>query len=59
MSYTTYDLGNGTFCTTDQPFDAPFVSAWPVSDADAAEIERGAALQVVDGKLAISPVVVE
>jgi hypothetical protein len=55
MAFRTYHLSQGGFATSDAQVPEEYVAAWDVTDADAAEIARGADLSVVDGVLVITP----
>ena len=55
MPFKTYQLKNGGFATSDTYAPTDYVQAWDVSDADAAEIARGAELFVIDGHLVVNP----
>lgn len=51
MPHVVYQLSEGVFCTTDQPFTDAHLAAFAVTDAQAALIAAGAQLSVVDGAL--------
>lgn len=48
MSFTTYLMLEGAYCTTDGPAPPGFLDSWPVPDDVAQEIEDGAMLEVSD-----------
>jgi hypothetical protein len=52
MSFTTYLMREGVYCTTNGPAPPGFIDSWPVPDIVAQEIEDGAMLEVAgDGTL--------
>lgn len=55
MPHRTYLLACGAFATSDTEPPPDFVSVFDVSAEDAALIEAGADLSVVDGRLVITP----
>jgi hypothetical protein len=55
MAFITYQLAQGGFATSDAQVPEDYVAAWEVTDAEAAEIARGAGLSVAGRVLIIDP----
>lgn len=55
VPFTAYELDDGSFATSSVNVPERFLRSFPVTDEEAAEIARGAQVEVVDGALVITP----